>query len=179
MRLMMLTGLSVLMMVIVIGCAGTSTGNWQTFETPTDPNILYATGMGESANMQLALDKAAMNARTEIGRQLELKLNDMQKNFAQEIEDASPDLRGMYTVATKQVVSTVLRGSKINQQKYREKDGRYEAVAQVIYDIEAAKAPLLDEIKKNENLYTEFMASKAFQELEAEIEKYEQEKKAQ
>lgn len=178
MRSMMTVGFTAMLLSLLIGCASTG-GNWQMMETPTDPDILFANGLGESANMQLALDKATMNARTEIGRQIELKLNDMQKNFAEEIGDASPDLRSMYTAATKQVVSVVLKGSKIDKQKYREKDGRYEAMVQVVYDIRAAEAPLLDEIKKNENLYTEFKASKAFKELEAEIEKYEQEKKAE
>ena len=178
MRAMMCAAFIAIVLVIFIGCAATK-GDWRTIEIPTDSTMLFANGLGESANLQLAIDKAAMNARTEIGRQLELKLNDLQKLFAEEIGNTDPELRTMYTAATKQVVSLVLKGSKIRQQKYREVKGRYEAITQVEYPIGAANAVLMDEIRKNDSLYTEFKASKAFKELEAEVEKYELEKKAE
>ena len=163
-------------LMILAGCAG-SGGNWPTVNVPSDPDHLYATGVGESADLQLAIDKAALNARTEIGRQLELKLNSLQKGFAEEVGGAGEELRQMYTSATTVVVSTQLMGSKIKEQKYQQNKGKYQAIVLVEYPIGAAHTALVNQIKKDENLYTRFRASESFKELDAEVEKLEQEKK--
>jgi hypothetical protein len=164
--------------LMIAGCAGTG-GGWNVIEQPTDPNYLFATGLGESQNMQVALDKASLAARTEIGRQLETKLNNLQKNFAEEVGDASPELNQMYTDVTKLVVSTLLTGSKIRESKYKKNKGRYEAVVLMEYPIGAANTALMEQIKKDQNLYTRFRASEGFKELEKEVEKYENWKKEQ
>ena len=146
---------------------------------PTNPDYLYATGMAESKVLQLAIDKAAMNARTEIGRQLEMKLNSLQKNFAEEVGNEDPEINQLYSAATKAVVSTQLKGSKIIEKKYRQKNGKYQAVVMVEFPIQAANQALVNQIKKDKNLYTRFRASQGFKELEAEVSKYEQWKKEQ
>ena len=177
MRFKIFSSLVLTALIILGGCAGTN--SWTKITTPTDANYLYATGTAESKNLQLALDKAAMTARTEIGRQMELKLNSLQKSFAEEVGNEDPELNQLYSAATKAVVSTQLMGSKIKEKKYREKNSRYEAVVLVEYPVQAANQALLDQIKKDQNLYIRFRASQGFQELEAEMEKLEQSKKEQ
>ncbi len=162
--------------VAIIGCA--SSGGWNTIKTPTDPNYLFANGMGESQDLQVAIDKAAMNARTEIARQMELALNSLQKGFAEEVGAGSDaELNQLYSSATKAVISTQLMGSKIRETKYKEKGGRYNAVVLVEYPLNAANSALVEQIKKDQNLYTRFRASEGFKELEAEVERYQQWKK--
>jgi len=163
--------------VVIAGCA--STGGWNKIETPTDPDYLYATGTAESKDLQVAIDKATMNARTEIARQLELKLNTLQKSFAEEVGNIDTELNQLYSSATKAVVSTQLIGSKIKESKYKEENGKYRAVVMVEYPIANANAALVDQIKKEQNLYTRFRASEGFKELEAEVEKLEKLKKEQ
>ena len=161
-------------LIIIGGCAG----GWKTIKTHENPDFLYGTGNAESQNLQLAFDKATLTARTEIGRQLELKLNSLQKNFAEEVGAGDDtELNQLYSSATKAVVSVVLNGSKIKDQKYREKKGKYQAEVLVEYSLIAAKAGLLDKVKKEKNLYTRFRASEGFKEMEKEVEKYENWKK--
>ena len=84
MRPVILSILSVLAIAALLGgCAGT--GGWNKIDTPDDPNYLFATGNAESQDLQLAIDKATMNARAEIGRMLELKINGLQKSFAEKL----------------------------------------------------------------------------------------------
>lgn len=177
MRHMMKVGLSILAVIIVVGCAGS--GGWRNVKTPSDPNYLFANGFAESQDLQVALDKATLNARAEIGRQLELKLTGMQKSFAEEVGEVGTELNQFFSTTTKTVMSTTLTGSKIRESKYKEKKGVYEAVVLVEYPIGAANSALLEQIKKNQNMYTRFQASQSFKELEAEVEKYEQFKKEQ
>ena len=171
MRNKILISLMSLIVLIFVGCAGTS--NWTKMITPTDPNYFYATGTAESKNLQLALDKAAMSARTEIGRQMELKLNSLQKSFAEEVGNEDTELHQLYSATTKTVVSAQLMGSKIKESKHREKNGKYIAEVMVEYPVHEANKALVNQIKKEQNLYTRFRASQGFKELEAEIKKLE------
>ena len=176
MRLKVFLGLFAMALVVIAGCAS-SGGGWKTIKTPNDPNFFFATGTSESLDLQLAIDKATLNARAEIGRQLELKLNSLQKSFAEEVGDTDPELNKLYSSATEVVVSTQLSGSKIRDTKYKEKNGKYHAVVLVEYPVSAANAALVNQIKKDQNLYTRFRASEGFKELEAQVDKYENWKK--
>ena len=83
-----LLGLVTVSVIIIAGCASTGSG-WKQDPIPlppADPNYLHAIGTGNSKDLQLAKDKATLNARTEIARQLELELNTLQKNFAENFQ---------------------------------------------------------------------------------------------
>ncbi len=175
-KLVLLSVLGVIALALV-SCGG---GSWTELSVPSDPNFLFANGSGESATLQLALDKAIAAARTEISRQMTIKINSMQKIFAEEIgagQDA--ELRSLYESATKTIVSQELYGSKVKEQKYRQVSGRYEAQVLMEYPIGAANAALANQIKSNQNMYTRFRASESFKEMETEVEKYEAWKKQQ
>ena len=176
MRSITLCGVAVLIVTVLMGCASTGV---QTIQVPSDPDHFYAVGMGESSNLQLAIDKASTNARAEIGRQLNIKVENMMKVFLEEVGNTDPELNEFSSSTTKTVVSTELTGSKIKEQKYQEKDGKYQASVLVEYPIGQANAALMSQIKKNENMYTRFRASEGFKELETEVEKYESWKKEQ
>lgn len=177
MRAKCLLSLPAIALAVITGCAGS--GGWKTIKTPTEPNYLFATGNAESQELQLAIDQATMAARTEIGRQLELKLNNLQKSFAEEVGATDPEINRLYSSTTKIVVDTQLMGSKIRESKYKEKKGKYQAVVLVEYPIGESNMALVEQIKKNQALYTRFQASESFKELEAEVEKYELFKKQQ
>ncbi len=147
---------------------------------PQDPNHLYATGSGTSQDLQLAMNKAITSGRAEIARQTEVRLLNMQKQFGEEIGmTESAELRTMYAEATKTVVSTVLHGSKVVQQKPVNDDNLWRTYVLVEYPIGAANQAFLQQIKQHEEAYTLFRASETFKELEAEVEKFEQYKKEQ
>ena len=146
----------------------------QTIEIPSDPDHFYAVGMGQSLNLQLAIDKASTNARAEIGRQMNIKVENMMELFLEEVGDTDPELSEFSSSTTRTVVSTELMGSIIKEQKYQEKDGRYQATVLVEYPIGKANTALMAQIKKNEAMYTRFLASESFKKLDSEVQKKEQ-----
>lgn len=170
----------------VVGCGGsqplpqTDTGEvpeWYT-NVPSDPNYLYAVNTSTSRDMQLAVDKAMQAARTELGRQVEVKINALQKRFQEETgigDDAQ--LLDQFTQASKTVVSTSLSGSKEKQKKIVKDGNNWRAYVLVEYPLGAAQEALREQIKKNEQLYTRFRASQTYKELDEEVQKYEQSKK--
>lgn len=171
--------------IYLSGCGSASSTNivnvpdWYT-NPPSDPNYLFAPATAVSKDMQLAVDKAVTDGRTEIGRQTEVKLKGLQKKFAEEVGvgDNSTLLQQM-TEATKTVVSTVLSGSKSEKQQIFENDGLYRAYVLVQYPVGAANEAFLSQIKKKEELYTRFRSSQAYEELDKEVEAYEKFKKEQ
>jgi len=153
--------------------------NWYT-TPPTDANYMYSAMTATSKDLQLAVDKATTDARAEIGGQVELKVQSLQKSFNEEIgAGEDPTLLQQFTQATKTVVSTSLTGSKVTKKKIIEDGDNYRAYVLVQYPIGSASEELLKQLKKNEELYTRFRASQAFDELEDEVKKYEEWKEKQ
>ncbi|HUI29855.1 MAG TPA: hypothetical protein VLX91_06530 [Candidatus Acidoferrales bacterium] len=180
--------LSSLLVVILIGCGGSksmqsaNTGDipdWFT-NVPQDPNFLYAANTQASQDLQLAIDKAVTGARSEIGRQLEVKLEGLQKKFSEETGTGSDaQLLQMFTQAEKTVVSTTLNGSRVKYQK-QVKDGElWRSYVLVEYPIGAANTALMEQIKNNNQMYTRFRASESFKELQDEVDKYDKYKQEQ
>jgi hypothetical protein len=147
---------------------------------PTDPNYLYAARTATSQDMQLAQDKATTDGRTEIGRQTDLKVQGMQKRFDEEVGlNADAQLMSQFTQASKTVVSTSLSGSRVKTQVLCKDGDLYRSYVLVEYPVGAANEALMQQIKKNNEMYTRFRASQAFKDLDSEVQKYETWKKEQ
>ena len=130
--------------------------------------------------MDLAVQKASTDARAEIGRQMELKVNALQKKFAEEVGSGEgSQLLEQFTTATKTVVSTELTGSKITKKEISQDGNNYRAYVLAEYPIGAAQQAFLKQISKNEELYTRYRSSEAFKELDEDVKKYEEWKKTQ
>jgi hypothetical protein len=147
---------------------------------PTDPNYLFAAATAMSRDMQLSVDKAKQQARTDLASQLEVKVKGMTKSFTEEVgTNEDSELLTQFTEASKAVVSTVMNGTRVNKQDIKVENGIYRAYVLMELPLGAANAALMQQIKNNQNLYTRFRATQAFDELETEVEKYEEYKKDQ
>jgi hypothetical protein len=147
---------------------------------PQDPNYLFAANTATSQDLQLAIDKAVTGARTEVGRQMEVKVNGLQKKFEEETgvgQDAQ--LLSQFTSASKTVVSTQLSGSRIKFQKQLREGNLWRAYVLMEYPIGAASEAMMKAIRQNNQMYTRFRATEAFKDLDKEVEKYEDFKKQQ
>jgi len=177
-----------MLMVLVMSCGGgsqqamqkTSEGDipdWY-LNKPEDPNFLYEPATATSQDMQLSVDKAVQAGRTGIGRQVETKIQAIQKRFQEETgvgEDSQ--LLDQFTAASKTVVSTSLTGSKEVNKKIV-KDGKmWRAYVLVQYPLGAAQEAFKAQIQKKEQAYTRFRATQVYKELDDDVAKYEQWKK--
>jgi hypothetical protein len=188
MRILSLTLLVALFAAVLIGCGGAKTlqttsecdiPEWYT-TVPQDPNYLFAAKTATSQDMQLAVDKATTDGRTEIGRQTDLKVQGLQKKFDEEVGmNADAQLMTQFTQANKTVVSTSLSGSRQKSQKLCKDGNLWRAYVLVEYPVGAANEALLQQIKKNNEMYTRFRSSQTFKELDDEVQKYDEWKKQQ
>ncbi|MDA1191210.1 MAG: LPP20 family lipoprotein [Candidatus Poribacteria bacterium] len=149
-------------------------------QPPADPEHLYGVGTGESAEMGMALSKAEHAARVQITRNIEAKVSALFKQFTEEVGvGADAEYLSMATDVSKSVASEVLGGTRVKDQQLSNEDGRYRAWVLMEMPIGEASARLRAQIRAQQNVYTRFRASQGFQQLEEEVEKYEQWKKEQ
>lgn len=147
---------------------------------PQDPNYMYASNTQSSQDMQLAVDKATAAGRADIGRQIETRIQGLQKRFSEETGTGNDaQLLQMFTEAEKTVVSTTLSGSHVKSHKIVKDGDLWRAYVLVEYPIGAANQALMEQLKKNDQMYTRFRASQTFKELDDEVKKYEEFKKQQ
>ena len=139
---------------------------------PEDPSYLYATSSMTSRDMQLAVQKAETQARTDLAQQMQSNISNLNKQFQEEVglgEDS--EMLQQFTSVTKSVTQQTLNGSRTDRKELVEEKGIYRAYVLMSLPIGTANQQLMEKIRANENLYTRFRSTQAFEELDEEIEK--------
>lgn len=179
-RIFSLCGLA-LLAVSLIACGGKENVTEEEempewfINPPDDPNYVFSAQSATSRKMQLALDKAVTGARGEIANRLETRVEGMTKSFTEEVND---DMRQQYTQTQKTVTSQILRGTSPRQREIYEKDnGSYQAFVLMELPVGKAAKELLSKLQQNEEMYTRFRASEAFEEMNKAVEDYEKDQK--
>ncbi len=147
---------------------------------PNDPNFIYGSGTAVSQDLQLSLDKSRETGRLGISRNLEVKMEALTKTFSEEIgAGLQAELLTQFTQATHSVVSQVLIGSRIYKSVVQNERGLFRSYVLMELPLGEANQALLNQIKANQNLYTRFRATQAWEEMEKEVAQYEKFKQGQ
>jgi len=167
----------------LIGCGGAKTTNlapappdkikvpdWF-LSTPTDANYLFAAATMTSRDMQMAIQKAETQARTNLAQQMETKISNLTKQFQEEVGfDEDSELLQQFTSATKVVTQQTLNGVRSDEKEIVKEKGIYRAYVLMSLPIGQANQLLMEKIRANQNLYTRFRATQAFEDLNKELE---------
>ena len=164
--------------------SGNSAPDWFTGKLPTSPDYFYGTGTATSKDVGTALTEAKHMGLQDVAKQVAVKIEALFKRFRQEVgvgEDARLD--ALTTAISKEVVSEVIRGcSPVKQDWHPISSFEYRGYALMRMPIGLASVALRKKIiagtstkldKATKELYTRVRASQAFEELEEEVEKYE------
>ena len=144
-------------------------------EPPSDPDYLFAAASMTSRDMQVSLQKAKTAAQTDLAQQLETKLGNLTKQFQEEVGvDEDSELLQSFTSATKAVTNQALVGARMDKKKFMAEKEIYRAYVLMSLPIGQANQLLMDKIKANQELYTRFRATQAFEELDKELKAYEE-----
>jgi len=139
----------------------------------TDDGGMAALGIADSRNVQVAIAKAKLAARKNLAQLVSLKINNLEKQFIEEVGEAKgSEMNELFSSATKQVTSQKLQGSVPKMQKFDEKDGITTAYILMVLDPKIVDAALQGGGNNAKHLYERFRASKAFKELDEEVKAY-------
>lgn len=137
---------------------------------PDEEDAIYGAAMGESKDLQIAVNKAEQECRMKVANSIEAKVSSLIKKFDKETgtgENAS--LMSLYSQTSKTVASQKINGLKTQEKKPIEKDGVWRVYVLMKVPIGEANTILVQKIKENDQLRTELEASKSFKELDAEM----------
>ena len=147
------------------------TPTWYT-QPPQDANAIFTTGTEASPDMQMAMDMAVLSAKRNLAFQLGARTSAMMKDFAGQTGTAGDaEVSREIDRVTKSVAADVNVAGFIREKSEIIAEGKnYRAFALIRYPIGESNKIVADQIKRSKVLDTRLRASKAFQDLEQEIE---------
>ena len=121
------------------------------------------------------MNKAKIRARADLATQMATRMTNLTKDFQEETGEADDsEYLQYFSSATKAVTDQVLSGSRVEKKHPVIEGDVWRAYVLMSLPIGAANQLLMERIKANEKVYTQFRATKAFEELEQELEEYRQ-----
>ena len=136
-----------------------------------EKGVVAGIGIGDSQDEQVAYDKADLNARTDIGRELESKLQNLTRAYAEEV---GSELTQHFEEVKKNVVSTTIRGATI----IKIKENGVKVYAIMAMDPKLVREAFEAELAAQQADVARFRASKAYGDANKEFEAYEAAKAA-
>ncbi len=140
---------------------------------PTDAYSVYSAGTATSPDLQLAFDKATLNAKRVLADQINSLISSKMKEFVAEIgqgEDTEV-VSEVERVTTNLITEVNVTGYTQSDSKVIQQGSSYRTYVLLQYPIGKANRILIEQIKRNRVLDARLRASKAFTDLEEEIEK--------
>ena len=138
--------------------------------TEKEPNSIYGVASEVSTDMQFAVDKAMLSAKRELASNFSSHIDSMMKDYSAQAGGSNADVLQEINRTTKLVVNKVnLIGVNRTNFKIVKEDNQYRAYVKLKYAVDDSNRILLEEIKKNRRLNHKLESSKAFKELEREV----------
>ena len=142
-------------------------------EPGVDEDHLYAAATATSKDVQTAVDKAKARARGDLATQMQTRMTNLTKDFQEETGEADDsEYLQYFSATTKSVTDQVLSGSRVEKKHPVIEGDIWRAYVLMSLPIGPANKLLMEKIKANEKVYTQFRATKAFEELQEELEAY-------
>ena len=140
---------------------------------------LASVGTGQSSDMQIAREKATMDARKNIAQVITVKVENLQKKFIEEAGDvgAGAEINQLFSSATKIITSRELMGSMPKKEIMTEDDGLVTAYVLMVVNPKVVADALEKQLTAQKAIYARFRASEGFKELGDEVKRYESFKK--
>lgn len=144
--------------------------SWYT-SPPTDEISVYAAGTSTSSDLQFAEDKAVLGAKRALADRINSKVSAKMKEFVTE-SGAGENVQMLAEserVTSNLITEVNLSGYIIKETKFIPAGTQYRVYVLLQYPLGNANRMLVDQVNKNNLLEGKLRASKAYQELEADI----------
>lgn len=169
---------------LVVGCSSSkevqdnssNLPSWYTNPPSSDSEYMYAIGEGTSSRRSMARQEAMQDGRASLATKLESEVSAMQKNFEEETTSGTnSNYSQVFTDVSKTVAQQTLRGVDVDRSHFTmtQNDTKHNVILLMRLPIgEAANSlnqALENTLSKDEELYTKFKASKAFEDMKKSI----------
>lgn len=142
-----------------------------------DKGVLAEVALGESKNLQTAINKAELEARAKITRSVESKTSSLQKKFAEEVGN---DYSDHFSQAIKTISDQVISGSSLAETPFEQNgEGVYRVYGLMVLDNDLYAKVLGAQLEADKALRDRWRASRAYKELNDEIAAFQEWKKGE
>ena len=146
---------------------------------PSKEGFRYETSTATSQDIQMAINKASLDASNKLAGQVKSEMNGLIKRAQEETGlGEGSHVIDQFSQTQEQVIATALQDWEIAKKEIQEEKsstGRiYRAYVLVEWDEGAAQKRLLAKIQSDEQIYTAIRATELYDEMEAKVEKYRQ-----
>ena len=138
---------------------------------PVDEHALYQAGTAVSSDLQFAWDKAVLSAKRAMADRINSRISSKIKEFLAE-SGAAENAKVLYDserVTTNLITEASLAGYAVKDKKILPLGTQYRVYVLLEYPTGSANQMLVEQVKKDQALETQLRASKAYQELEQDI----------
>jgi hypothetical protein len=145
--------------------------SWYT-QPPVDTNSIYQTATESSPDMQRSMDKAVMTAKSQLASKLGDRVSQKIKEFASETGTIN-DEQVVRTIETARISVTTdqnVAGYVLEKSEVVQEGNRYRSYVLLRYPVGENNKVISAQVKKNALLDGKVKASKAWEDLEKEIE---------
>lgn len=154
----------------VYGCANRLVPEWY-HKLPTDPNVLTVTFKAESDSLQLAIKMAEDGARRKLTEAVGLQIRDLRAALEKEIKlSEQQDLLDFFNKRVKAVVTANLFKLNVKKQHTINNEQTWYTFIVMEYPLAEANKTLVDEFKRNSEMYERVRQSQSFLEMEKRLE---------
>jgi len=130
-------------------------------------------GMATKVSQNTSFDAAHANAMLQAAQYVENYVQGMVKNYEEEAGVEDPQVLALTSKVVKEVSNAKFENALVSKQETLiNEEGRFQTFVRVSIPKDAVNKNTLNKIKNEEALYNQFKASQAFDELEKEVEKY-------
>jgi hypothetical protein len=139
---------------------------------PAAANAIYTAGEATSGSMQFAIDRAVLSAKFSLATQLNSRVSGMIKDYMRDAGvtgDARLEAEAI-RVSQNVVTEVNVAGYRREKSEVFQEGNSYRAYVLLNYPVGEANRIVRDQVRKSTELESRLRASKAFQDLEKEIE---------
>jgi len=139
---------------------------------PVDINSIYQGATESSPDLQRSVDKAVMTAKSQLASKLGDRVSQKIRDFATETGTVNDEqiVRTIETTRQSVALDVNVAGYVLEKSEVVQENGRYRAYVLLRYPLGENNKVIVAQVKKNAVLDSKLRASKAFEELEREIE---------
>ncbi len=133
-----------------------------------DDTYIYAVGVGDSRQMNIAINKAKQEAMVQLSQRVKAKVKSMVRQMTQEAGmDENTQVVDFYQQASTTITNNTFSGiTVIKQYPYQKSGGGYRVYMLIGLKKDAFNKSLANAIQNEAALYSEWKATQAFKELE-------------
>jgi len=178
--------------VFALNCSGSKTGpdlspeparkvmsnipSWF-MDTPKKEGYRYETATATSQDLQLAINKATLDAASRLAATIESEMEGYTKRVQEESgANTSSDLLDRYSQTQSQIIATSLQDYSVAKKELLEEKSNnqniFRAYVLLEWDEGAAQKRLLDKIKSDKEIYDAIRATELMEEMEEKVEAY-------